>query len=109
MFFGVLMKHLVEEPDARFLTAERVGNVGVDIVVAHAEPVDLRAVGRERLVVSTESQRLHPRRVRLEAVALARGLGDGAPARDDRGGLMPRAHDDGGVNGAGVADEIGAR
>ena len=47
--------------------------------------------------------------MRLEAVALARGLGNGAPARDDRGGLMPRAHDDGGVDGAGIADEIGAR
>ena len=101
-------KQLEEQPRARHAAAERIGDVGVHVFLAHAQPVVARAVRRKGLVVGAEGELFHD-----VAHVLAPGLPcqyacERLAADEHRVGILPRAHQDRALDRAGIADEVGA-
>ena len=101
-------QHLPEQTHRGVGAAQGIGHVGVHVVLVGGQPVAAGAVGGKQLVVGAEGQIRHQIAGAVLAHHGAHGLGDGHAAGDDRLGLPAGTHDDGGLHGAGVADEVGA-
>ena len=97
----------MEQAHGGWLAALGVGNVGVHVVGVGAEPVKGRALGLEGGIVAAKGQVVH-KGAGVGGILFGHQSGDGQAAAELGTRLPARAHDDGGVHGTGVADEVGA-
>ena len=104
------VKQLEEQPRARHAAAERIGDVGVHVFLAHAQPVVARAVRREGLVVGAEGESFSTTSLAFSRPTfLCQYACERLAADEHRVGILPRAHQDRALDRAGIADEVGAR
>ena len=102
------MEHLAEQPHRGIGAAEGVGNVAVHIFGVRRQPVIAGAVGSKGLVVAAEGQIVHQLAGGGGSLYGADHLRHGTASGQLGLWLPAGTHDNGGPQGAGIADQVAA-
>ena len=105
---GDAVEHLAEQPHRGIGAAEGVGNVAIHVLRVRRQPVIAGAVGSKGLVVAAEGQIVHQLAGRGGSLCGADHLRHGTASGQLGLRLPAGTHDNGGPQGAGIADQVAA-
>ncbi len=99
--------HVPEHGHAGLVAAQRVGQIGVHLLLVPGEPVRAGPVGPEPAVVGPQGEAVHQRAHSVIPQPAALQPGQQLPEGHQGGGLLPGPRQDGPVHRPRVVDEVG--